>query len=87
VCQDTKETTFWEAKLRSVDARHERHMEEPQGGARVVDRWTRVTRRKGFNTPLTSRILGIHRIRARELSAITREVVSCMKCEGKVNPH
>jgi hypothetical protein len=60
---------------------------EPQGGARVIDRRTRVTRRKGVNTLLTSRVSGIRGIRARELDATTREVASCEKCEGKVNPH
>jgi hypothetical protein len=59
---------------------------EPQGGAHVVDRKTRVAREKGINTPLTYRVSKIHEIRAWELDATTREVASCEKCERKVNP-
>jgi hypothetical protein len=35
---------------------------------------------EGVNTPLTSRVSGIHEIRARELDATTREVASSEGC-------
>jgi hypothetical protein len=61
-------------------------VEEPQGGARMVDRRTHVALEKGVNTLLTSRVSGIREIQARELDATTHEVASCEKCERKVNP-
>jgi hypothetical protein len=51
----------------------------------VIDRWTRVARRKGVNTPLTSRISGIREIRAWELDVETREVASSENARGKAN--
>jgi hypothetical protein len=47
------------------ESRHEcRHVAEPQGGARVADKRTRVARWKRVNTPLTSCFLGVHEVRA-----------------------
>jgi hypothetical protein len=68
-----------------VEAQEKGHVEIPQGGARVVDRRTRVVWGEEVNTLLTSRISGIRGIRARRLIATTCEVVSCGKCERKVN--
>jgi hypothetical protein len=68
-----------------AEAQEKGHVEGPQGGAHVVDRRTHVVWGEGVNTLLTSHVLGIHEIRARGLIATTCEVVSCEKCERKVN--
>jgi hypothetical protein len=54
-------------------SRHEGHMAEPQGGPRKIDRWTRVAKRKGVNTSLTSRFSGVRKVRARRHDVETRE--------------
>jgi hypothetical protein len=55
------------------EPRHEcRHVAEPQGGARVADRKTRVARLKRVNTPLTSRFSRVREVRARRHDVETR---------------
>jgi hypothetical protein len=52
------------------------HVAEPQGGPRVVDRWTRTARGKESTLLLNSHVLGIHEIRAWELDTKTHEAMS-----------
>jgi hypothetical protein len=44
-----------------------------KGGPGKTDRWTRVAKRKGVNTSLTSRFSGVRKVRARRHDVETRE--------------
>jgi hypothetical protein len=78
-CRDTKEATLGE-RSREVSKLGTRDMWKNHKvglGDRQVDPCHPV---KGVNTPLISRVSGIHGMRARELDTETREATSSRRC-------